>query len=102
RQGGLDVEPDPLGLSPLDQGDVPPGERLPVPVPKLDVVEPCQGRAGVARTSVCVAGRERVEVFASDGLSLAARGVLDVSQGGNGRVQGLSPDMSLRDAEGPG
>ncbi len=33
RQGGLDVEPDPLGQPALDQGDVRPAEGLPLPVP---------------------------------------------------------------------
>ena len=32
RQGGIDVEPDPLGLTPHDQGDVRPADRLSLPV----------------------------------------------------------------------
>ncbi len=32
RQGGLDVEPDPLGQPAHDQGDVRPADRLPLPV----------------------------------------------------------------------
>ena len=34
RQGGLDVEPHPLGQPADDQGDVRPGYRLPLPVPR--------------------------------------------------------------------
>ena len=34
RQGGLDVEPDPLGLAADDQGDVRPADGLPLPVPR--------------------------------------------------------------------
>ena len=33
RQGGLDVEPDPLGQPADGQGDARPGDRLPLPVP---------------------------------------------------------------------
>src|SRR4029079_13712004 len=35
RQGGLDVEPDPLGLAALDQGDVRAADRLPLSVPRV-------------------------------------------------------------------